>query len=483
MELRVGSRIFDKNKQIYVIKSFINRSTFGDEFKIERINDNKIFALNTVSVPYLNNNEYHELIIDGRRTELINHPNVNKVHFFHDGELFKELPIYMIKDYISGESLRDLLEKQKKFNKKFDDNFLNSIMIQIAEGMKNINDNIIHKNIKPEDIRIENGQVKITGFGISKAINSANNIKRVKDISHLKYMAPESWLNENDNIQMDMYSIGVILYELFTLNHPYEVDISSDPFISWKKAHMLSVVTVPNTIKKSISYSLFYIILRMLNKNPNERYSTWDEIIKNIIDKSVILERVDVSLLVKNFQQNQNENLTKKIELENKYLSEEVKQKTISYRFQDIVKIFEDITASLRKQVNSVDIELVESNNTIKALYKRKEITAVCFEVTKELKYRGKEVIAWGFIKAITGHGFNIILAKNNKDDIYGKWISLHHSQSPMNNRKSMIEPFCLENFREIERKMKNIGTIDIFNTTESYFETKHLIELFKKII
>ena len=155
-------------------------------------------------------------------SKLNNNYIVKYYYSFKDDEFF-----YIIMEYGGNSNLRDLIEKQNQKNLcKFEENIIIDIMKQICLGIKEIHKNgIIHRNLKPENIFIDkNNKIKIGDFGISKIItNNKKTNKTENKAGTINYMAPEI---KNKNIysnKSDIYSLGCIMYKLFTLN-VYEDD-------------------------------------------------------------------------------------------------------------------------------------------------------------------------------------------------------------------------------------------------------------------
>src|SRR5690606_9381868 len=107
--------------------------------------------------------------------------------------------------------------------------------LQLSEGMRSINEHLVHRDIKLENILIRDGILKIADVGISKPVNEGTRQITFKGAGSVKYTAPERWRNETNTIQNDIYSMGIVFYELATLQHPF--DVASEDAYSWQQAH------------------------------------------------------------------------------------------------------------------------------------------------------------------------------------------------------------------------------------------------------
>ena len=124
-------------------------------------------------------------------------------------------------EYVDGKDLRNILNEYIKENKKIDEKTIINIIKQICLGIREIhNKNIIHRDLKPESILLDkNNKIKIGDFGISKQFNSYKSYTfTLSGKSTIGYAAPEIYGNGNYNKKSDIYSLGCIIYELFTLS-------------------------------------------------------------------------------------------------------------------------------------------------------------------------------------------------------------------------------------------------------------------------
>src|SRR6267142_4006201 len=111
------------------------------------------------------------------------------------------------------------------------------MMIDIAQGTKAINEKLIHRDIKPDNVLIEGGKLKIGDFGISKFVDESTRLHTFKGAQHVAYMAPEGWQNQTNTVKLDVYSVGLVFYEILSLKHPLLRHVC-DPtnFLDWEKA-------------------------------------------------------------------------------------------------------------------------------------------------------------------------------------------------------------------------------------------------------
>lgn len=124
----------------------------------------------------------------------------------------------------------------------------------------------MHRDIKPDNILLHNQVLKISDFGLSKVVGAATRTQTFKGINHMRYCAPEAWRLEKNLPAMDMYSMGIVFYEIATLRYPYEVKDTGDFVEVWKNAHLLQVPADPRTHNGSLDLGLAQLIMKMISK-------------------------------------------------------------------------------------------------------------------------------------------------------------------------------------------------------------------------
>lgn len=191
------------------------------------------------------------------------HPNI--VEVYDVGE--DNGQYYIVMEYIEGKHLKALLKKRGKLTVSE----VVDIMLQITDGLSVAHDSyIIHRDIKPQNIMIlENGIVKITDFGIAMAMNSTQLTQTNSVMGSVHYLPPEQASGKGSTLQSDIYSMGILMYELLTGKLPYRGDNAVEIALKHLKEPLPSV----REELPSIPQSLENIILKATNKNVKNRYS------------------------------------------------------------------------------------------------------------------------------------------------------------------------------------------------------------------
>ena len=191
----------------------------------------------------------------------LNHPNILKIY---DVVNTKD-NTYLILEYCNGGDLQSYIKKKYT---KYDLLYLKEILIAIEELYKN---NILHRDIKPQNILIHNHSIKISDFGFSKNLIGENELMQTYCGSPL-YMAPELIYGSNYNFKSDIWSLGVILYELVTKKHPYPVTNREELLELNQKGYNINYGLIHNNYLRDL-------IQMLLEESPNKRID-WKDIFK-----------------------------------------------------------------------------------------------------------------------------------------------------------------------------------------------------------
>ena len=190
------------------------------------------------------------------------HPNI--VEMYDVGE--DDGIYYIVMEYIEGKTLKQLLKKRGSLtlSEAID------IMFQLTDGMAHAHDSyIIHRDLKPQNIMIkDDGQIKITDFGIAMALNSTQLTQTNSVMGSVHYLPPEQASGKGSTIKSDIYSMGIIFYELLTGSLPFKGENAVE--IALK--HMREPLPNVRDDNPSIPQSVENIILRATAKNPKNRY-------------------------------------------------------------------------------------------------------------------------------------------------------------------------------------------------------------------
>ena len=195
----------------------------------------------------------------------------------HDIDETKDGQIFICMDCYEGETLKKKIERgQIKTDEAID------ILVQVAAGLQKAHEKgIIHRDIKPANIFITNdGVVKILDFGLAKLSGQTMMTKMGETVGTIAYMSPEQTRGELVDQRTDIWSLGVVLYEMLTKQLPFKGDYDSAMIYSILNEEPKQLTEVPKEFQQ--------IINKGLSKNPAERYQSIDELLDDLNKKKLI---------------------------------------------------------------------------------------------------------------------------------------------------------------------------------------------------
>lgn len=296
MIISKGSKIYDKEMNEYIVEERIGGGGFSAVFKVINKNNGEYYALKTFSSDFADKTELETFKNEISKAMQVESNNTVKYLFFNDGEIFSDLPPYIIMEYCNEGTLEEYIENIKESGNIITNEELKEIYSQLINGMSDINSKLIHRDIKLKNILLKDGIIKIGDFGISKSISDTTRTITFKGYGTAKYIAPEGWRFEKNTIKMDIYSMGIVFYQIATLlNYPYKILKGSED--EYRNAHLYGSVINPRNYNRNIEFNIETTILKMLEKEPKKRFNNWEEIQSQIsVEKnyknSEILERI-----------------------------------------------------------------------------------------------------------------------------------------------------------------------------------------------
>lgn len=200
----------------------------------------------------------------------LEHPNI--VNIYDVGSENKMH--YIVMEYVEGITLKTYIEKKEKLSYKE----AISIAIQTANGIRVAhNKQIVHRDIKPQNIIISTeGKVKVTDFGIARAATTNTISSDVMGSVH--YASPEQARNGFVDAKSDIYSLGIVMYEMVTGRVPFHGDTA----VTVALQHLQEEMILPSVFTPDLPISLEKIILKCTQKSPDRRYATVDDLIVDL---------------------------------------------------------------------------------------------------------------------------------------------------------------------------------------------------------
>ncbi|NLJ78571.1 MAG: Stk1 family PASTA domain-containing Ser/Thr kinase [Tissierellia bacterium] len=253
----------------------------------------------------------------------LSHPNIVNIYDVGVDEREGQKIYYIVMEYIKGETLKDIIRRQGKLSvdKTID------YSIQIAEALGHAHKNhIVHRDIKPHNIMItEDGRAKVTDFGIARAVTSSTVTNTSNVIGSVHYFSPEQARGGYTDEKSDIYSLGIVMYEMITGQVPYK----GDSPITVALKHIQDEIQPPKELDSTIPTNLQNIIMKSASKRQVDRYITVNELLRDlrrvqldkdeaIIDHTAIMESPTQMIpAIKDGRSNEEEGSGKEADKEN----------------------------------------------------------------------------------------------------------------------------------------------------------------------
>lgn len=202
----------------------------------------------------------------------LTHPNIVAVYDVGNEENLH----YIVMELIQGKTLKEVIREEGKLSWKWSVN----VAIQIGSALETAHkNNIVHRDIKPHNIIItEDGNAKVTDFGIAKAVSNSTITAFGTTIGSVHYFSPEHARGGYTDAKSDLYSLGVVMYEMLTGKVPFDADTP----VSIALMHMQEKPIEPITINPAIPSSVNKIIMKAMQKDTNLRYQSASEMLKDL---------------------------------------------------------------------------------------------------------------------------------------------------------------------------------------------------------
>ena len=269
MDKYIGKRLDGR----YEIQEIIGVGGMAVVYKAYDSIDDRTVAIKILKDELLANEDFRRRFKnESKAIAVLNHPNIVKVYDVSFGDKLQ----YIVMEYIDGITLKEYIEQQKVIRWKEAVHFT----VQILRALQHAHDKgIVHRDIKPQNIMLlQDGTIMVTDFGIARFSRSEHRTITDKAIGSVHYISPEQARGDMTDEKSDIYSLGVLLYEMLTGRLPFEADSA----VSVAIMQMQSEPIRPREIVEAIPEGLEEITLRAMQKDPDKRYQSAAEMLKDI---------------------------------------------------------------------------------------------------------------------------------------------------------------------------------------------------------
>jgi hypothetical protein len=281
----------------------------------------------------------------------------------------------------------------------------------------------------------------------------------------------------------------ITFYEIATLRHPYTVDEQGDFVDAWRTAHFFQHPSDPGQTNQQLDSHLAQVILRMMSKRIDDRYSSWDALVERL-QKSEVIERsmTDVSGLVKLASTIQQKSEQSRLDEEKRARLHLERTDLATFSFQEILTAANETieTFNAHSEFLNLIIRTSALGFSIFSSKGSRALTTISCSVLPAANISiasGQLIKAWGLVKAPSETGFNLLLVSRDESDMYGRWEALYVTDNPISSRRTHTkEPFGLE-LHELERKIPHLNAMDIYQYERKPFLAEMLVPLIEELI
>jgi serine/threonine protein kinase len=257
----------------YKIIERLGKGGMGDIYKAIQDPLNRVVALKVLPPQFGRDEEFAKRFeIEAKAISLLQHQNIVSIYEYGEENGYR----YFAMQFVDGRDLsRHIAERKGMAVDEIID-----FSKQICRGLRYAhNNNVVHRDIKPQNILIEKSNVvKLSDFGIAKIFSGSDITMTGFTLGTPEYMSPEQALGKNIDHQTDIYSLGVVMYEMLVKKPPFT---GSDPMsVAYKQVH--EQAPPPSARRRDTPKRLELIILKALKKNKEERYESVEEMLDHL---------------------------------------------------------------------------------------------------------------------------------------------------------------------------------------------------------
>lgn len=444
-------------------------------------------------------------------SHVISHKNVVKIYDSGITTIDGIEYLYLLEKYYPKGNLAKTIRKEIPIGDCY------QMMQDLLLGLQEIHKTVIHRDLKPENILIDDdGSLVISDFGLSRFVNDGTHTDTFKGWGTYKYMSPECWTYEKNTPAMDIYSLGLIFFEILTGSFPFNP--KSQTREEWRDCHLFSPVQNLANYRNDITVKLNQIIQKMTAKRLAERYQTIDEILTSFLDaKNQSSENiVSIERLAQKANRSNElkiaEELKKAKELEERRKYTDLLNSNIDDLFNRVEALVNQVNSKLETckfTIHKNSAAEIPSQKSLSVSFLNKsfhisflgEDAISSFEEISKQRYLQNQLKQYGlilspytgsgflkndivliglaktnFIKNTYEYGFNLLL-KMDKDSNYGEWYIVQFSENITPKRT----PFGISLFHFFDEysKLENFG---YFSKRFSKLEEKDILDLIEMI-
>ncbi len=268
MDKYVGKKLDGR----YEIRELIGIGGMANVYRCYDTVDDREVAIKILKDEFLNNEEFiRRFKNESKAIAVLSHPNIVKVYDVSFGDMIQ----YIVMEYIDGITLKEYINQQKVLTWKETVHLVTQVLAALSHAHSK---GVVHRDIKPQNMMLlADGTIKVTDFGIARFSNSTRTMTE-QAIGSVHYIAPEQAKGDITDGKTDIYSMGVMMYEMLTGKLPFD----GENAVSVALMHLQLTPEAPRSINPSIPEGIEEITIKAMQKQPADRYQSAQEMLADI---------------------------------------------------------------------------------------------------------------------------------------------------------------------------------------------------------
>ncbi|SHH44268.1 serine/threonine protein kinase [Anaerosphaera aminiphila DSM 21120] len=261
----------------YEVLEKIGAGGMGDVYKAHDRKLDRIVAVKILKAEYTDDSNFiRKFKRESLAAASISHPNIVSIYDVGSEEIESQKVHYIVMEFIDGKTLKEIINEEGRLNEKRALNYT----VQVAEALKTAHSKgIVHRDIKTQNIMVtKDDRVKVTDFGIARVADNSTVTATNAIMGSVHYFSPEQARGAKVDNRSDIYSLGIVLYEMLTGKLPFDAE---NP-VSVALMQVQSDMPLPSKSYSDISSDVDGIVLKLTMKNPEDRYPDVNALIKDI---------------------------------------------------------------------------------------------------------------------------------------------------------------------------------------------------------
>lgn len=444
------------------LEELVGAGAFGDVWKAVEVSSGVGFAVKFPRLLAMGSGD--ELTAFRNEVEAareIRHPNV--VPVVHVGAAPIDAPPYLVMEFVEGGTLRARLQQYAGAKALVPPELVQIWAEGLVDGIAAINERMLHRDLRPENMLMKGDRPLIGDFGLSKVVGAITRSKTFKGAQHVFYMPPEGWRLESNDIQIDMYAMGVVLFEIATLQYPYESPPDVRDIGGLRDMHLFQQARSVRDLRSDLPVGFSHVVSRLMEKRPEDRFSTWSNARDALVgawttdemshgsSSGLLGALLEETERLHDLATRESLEAERRIEVERERRQiDELQMGSLLGSIREAIRGFNERSPLGRiRDQGSLPVHRFD-------LPFGGVMSLRFFWVDPPLDLKVGHVRFVGHLADPAGAGLNYLLCRMQESDIYGKWVACLVRVSPAVDRRKMTkgpEPFGLprEEMHEIQ--------------------------------